>query len=294
MVITKLIGGLGNQMFQYAAGVSLARNIGVDLRIDKNALRTYNLHQGYQLDEIFQGDFIQATEWEMFKLMGLRKFKIVKRGAEVNPKHKFKAGYPFIRQPTHNYWADFDKITTSGYLAGYWQSSKYFANSEAEVRQAFSFKDNLTGRNLEIVNKVRSENSVAIHIRRGDYISDPGSLKFHGFCDWNYYDKAVSIIIEKTGASKFYIFSDEPEVARLHFQDTRSFEIVDWNTGRSSYRDMQIMSHCRHHIIANSTFSWWGAWLADSPEQVVVAPSSWFQGSDEQIVDIYEPDWIII
>jgi hypothetical protein len=294
MIITQLIGGLGNQMFQYAAGLSLARQNGMEIRIDKNALQKYKLHQGYQFDQIFSGEFQQATGWEIFKTLGRRKFKAVRRGAEIKQSYKFVEGYPWIRQPTHDYWQSFHKVSSPGYLSGYWQSSKYFANVEGEVRAAFSFREALAGRNIDIANQICAEQSVAIHVRRGDYVLNSNLSNTIKYCDWDYYDTAIETILEKKGDARFYIFSDEPDVARDHFRDSTRFQIVDWNTGIFSYRDMHLMSLSRHHIISNSTFSWWGAWLATHAEQIVIAPFPWFKGSDEAISDIYEPAWIKI
>lgn len=292
MIITKLIGGLGNQMFQYAAGLATAERTGAPLYVDTTALRRYTRHQGYQFPDIFTGPFQEASQWDLFRVLRLQKKKITKRGVTIDPTWRPNAKSRVIQQNTHNYWPEFDQVQGQCYLEGYWQSSKYFANATDKVRAAFRFKNVANPANQSIAAQMRSEMSVSVHIRRGDYVTNANALKFHGICEWSYYDQAIQMLEERLENPKFYIFSDDPALARGQYPDPDRFTVIDINRGADSYRDMELMTMCKHHIIANSSFSWWGAWLADHPKKIVIAPSLWSVGSPEPVIDIYEPNWL--
>lgn len=294
LIITKLLGGLGNQMFQYAAGLALARSNRLPLCIDVSALRAYKFHQGYQFETIFSGTFNQASRWELFRMLGLGKSKVTHGSISVYPEWQPNDHTRWIRQSTHNFWPGFRDLDRACYLAGYWQSPKYFADVESELRAAFSFREPLAGPNLEVAARIAEGNSVSLHIRRGDYISNLSSNRFHGICDWDYYERSIELIQRRLPDAHFFAFSDEPEAVKSYFSKDERIEVIDINSGITSYRDMQLMTACRHHVIANSTFSWWAAWLAGYPEKIVIAPSNWFAGSKETVVDIYEPSWIRI
>ena len=291
MIITKLIGGLGNQMFQYAAGLALARRTSHPLRVDTTALRRYNRHQGYQLPEIFSGKFQQASEWELLKTLRLNLKKGTKGSLEIDPNWQMQRGTRLIRQNTHNFWPGFNTLSGPCYLAGYWQSAQYFANAAEEVRSAFTFRTPANAQNKAFTQSIQAANSVSIHIRRGDYVSNPKALKFHGICDWPYYDQAIEIMKERLDNPTFYIFSDDPVLAKSQYPNESQFKVIDINTGADSFRDMELMAQCKHHIIANSSFSWWGAWLGQHARQIVIAPKVWFAGSSEAVCDIYQPNW---
>ena len=294
MIITKLIGGLGNQMFQYAAGLALAQRTGQPLRVDTTELRRYNRHQGYQLPDIFLGEFQQASEWELLKTLRLNKKKGTKRSLEIDPNWQMRPGKRLIRQNTHNFWLGFNALSGPCYLAGYWQSSKYFANATESLRRAFTFRTPANAENQAMAQRMQGANAVSMHIRRGDYVSNPKAMKFHGICDWPYYDQAIAMMKERLDNPTFFIFSDEPTLAKSQYPDERQFTVIDINTGADSFRDMELMAHCKHHIIANSSFSWWGAWLGQNERQIVVAPSVWFAGNSEAVNDIYQPNWLRI
>jgi hypothetical protein len=286
------MGGLGNQMFQYAAGLSVARRNGFPLRIDTTRLKAENPHQGYQLDTIFAGEFLEASNWELLNLL---KFQIFfKRKAKIFRNWTYAPPVAIIRQCTHNYWSNFDMINHPCYLSGYWQSPKYFENVQGEIRKSFTFKEPLDSANRRLLCFIEKENSVCIHLRRGDYVSDARANRFHGVCEWSYYDRAMEMISKQVKDAYFFVFSDEPHVARQRFERQKHVHIVDLNRGEHSYRDLRLMQGCKHHIISNSSFSWWGAWLAKGKQQIVIAPSVWFAGSHEPITDIYDPTWIRI
>ncbi|MBF9040369.1 hypothetical protein LSUCC0387_05615 [Rhodobacterales bacterium LSUCC0387] len=284
-------------MFQYAAGFSLAHRTGQKLRVDITSLQKLGAHQGYQLPEIFQGDFRTANWLDLFKVLGFSTKKAIHGSATPVEGMAPNPLGPTVRQPSHNFWNGFDELGAKIYLIGYWQSAKYFRGVETILAETFSFRENLTGRNAEIATEMEDTIPVALHVRRGDYIQNPKANAFHGICDWAYYHQAMKYIRERVGSPHFYIFSDDLQAAIQEFGKSPKITYVDCNTGSNSYRDMMLMARCKHHIIANSSFSWWGAWLANAHgyadrNQIVIAPHQWLSGSTEQMEDIYMKNWV--
>lgn len=177
------------------------------------------------------------------------------------------------------------------FLNGYWQSEDYFFSIADDIRNNYQFQ-NIDSKNQSLGDRMEQENSVSIHIRRGDYLSNPSIAYYQGsVCTLRYYRRAVQYILEGIRNCKFYVFSDDAEWVRQNF-DFLNYELVDWNRGAESFKDMYLMSRCRHHIIANSTFSWWGAWLGNSPEKVIVAPEIWAR--DFECDHVLPQEWVKI
>ena len=293
MIIVELQGGLGNQMFQYAFGKSLAIKLDTPLYFDTSCFELENEKSDkmrpYQLD-LFNlpikfakkniiNQFLNPSKFQR----GLNKFRFLK-------KTYFKE-YSFLFDPKVN------TQSPSVYFEGYWQSEKYFATSDS-IKQAFNFKKSLNYESerlkLEIFQK---ENSVSIHVRRGDYILSPQNIQLHGTCTIDYYKNAINLIREYVNKSFFYFFSDDPKwVEQNLVSDLTNYTIVKHNQGADSWQDMALMSKCKHHIIANSSFSWWGAWLNPSPNKIVIAPKNWFAKPDlnQQSETLIPGNWIRI
>ena len=292
MIISKLTGGLGNQMFQYAAGLSLAHRHDVPLRLDLTHMRLKGQHQGYQLDQIFKGDFQIATKRELLRLLWHDGYRVPKRGASISSKYPKLGTKVRARERSHNYDPDFQKIGPRCYLSGYWQTEKYFAGAQGAIRDAFVFANPPEGKNADVVAQMQGGPAVSLHIRRGDYVTNAKANAFHGLCDWDYYDRAVAMIRATHPDARFFVFSDDPAGAADHFGQDERFEVIAHNTGADSYLDMMLMTYCDHHIIANSSFSWWGAWLARTKNGTVIAPKVWFAGAAEQARDICADGWV--
>jgi len=293
MIITKLLGGLGNQMFQFAAGYALAKHHNLPLKIDITALKKYPRHAGFQLDDIFSGSFELANKVDLTRSLGLFYGKRTLQGITISNEETLKALPRVVQHPTHNFWPDFFEYRKKNiYVSGYWQSSKYFKGYENDLRAIFEFKNDLKNENKELAEEMQSEQSVSIHLRRGDYVSNPRANAFHGVCSPTYYKAAIGLVKQQNPYAKYFVFSDDAEFASAEFQDQSDIKIVSNNRERNSYIDMHLMSFCKHHIIANSTFSWWGAWLSQHDLKTVIAPKKWFAGSEDEIVDIYEDAWI--
>ena len=247
-------GGLGNQMFQYALLLAL-RNKGHKVKCNTSLYDITNMHNGYELDKVFgiKEDLQINKGLSLFFLRLLCKLKPHFLYTQDNG--LFNA--TIINSPTL-------------YIDGYWQDERYFKDITNTIKEIFHFK-NIDERNAGIATSMKQCNSVSLHIRRGDYAAF-GML----IIGEEYYKKAVGEILERVDNPSFFIFSDDKKEAEriaknLHLR----FEIIDYNHGKDSYKDMFLMSQCKHNIIANSSFSWWGAWLNDNSDKIIVAPAIW-------------------
>jgi hypothetical protein len=280
MKIIKMMGGLGNQLFQAALGISLTHQFGETLKLDLTFYDHNHAHQGFELQRVFNFDFPVATEKELKQLIGWRKTKV---GRNIMARNRFS----FLRGK--NYYKEIDlgfnkmvfSLPDSCYLDGFWQTEKYFFPCSSEIRKQYNFITPLTNKNREIASKITNSNSVSLHVRLGDYVSQEG--QFHGVCSLDYYEKAMQYVEERISNPTYFVFSDDIESARKFLRINRSVFFVDYNHGQESFNDMRLMSLCRNHIIANSSFSWWGAWLNREPDKLVVAPNRWFM--DERYAD---------
>ncbi len=275
MIVSHLIGGLGNQMFQYAVGRSRMLTLETELKLHVADFVGYDLHQGFELDHVFASSFPRASEDDVRSILGWRGYRPCRR---LLKKHYFSAlrGTQFIVEPGFQYWPDISIVKDESYLMGYWQSEKYFNDFCDVIRSDFEFKGELNGKNAELAQRVARGNSVSVHVRRGDYASNPRTKATHGLCTLAYYDTAIRYIADHVESPEFYVFSDDVPWARKNLAFSFPAIYVDHNRGRGSHNDMRLMSLCRHHIIANSSFSWWGAWLNASANKIVVAPRLWF------------------
>jgi hypothetical protein len=289
MIIVRLAGGLGNQMFQYAAGMALAIRHRVPIRFDRWTDKKRQL----ELPRVFGLDLPRASQSEMGQVLGWCAPSLVRR---VMARPLFRSLRPasWVVEPHFHYWPGFEAVGPVAYLDGYWQSARYFADIEPELRAQFRFAPPLDARSTELAAQMASCNSVSVHVRRGDFARDPTVQRVHGVDLSGYYPAAVAEILQRVPSPHFFVFSDEPEWAAHHLALPGEVTVVDHNRGADSYRDMQLMAACRHHIIANSTFSWWGAWLNPSPKKIVIAPRQWFRVATFDPKDLYCPGWIVL
>ncbi len=287
MVGIQLSGGLGNQMFQYALYVKL-RSLGKEVKIDDftcygPGTRPLQLDIfGLEWERMSPGEYIALTDSDLHffsrvrrKIFGRRDHSYRETGSGYDPE-------VFRRD--------------SVLLKGYFQSEKYFEGVEGEVRQAFRFRNlTLTEEGEGYKRRIRQTPSVAVHFRRGDYLDERHNWLYGGICDDGYYDRAMREMERRVPGAVFFFFSNDPEWVRAHYQPpgTESNRVVVRGAGEGDgYRDLYLMSLCKHQIIANSSFSWWGQWLNGNPEKHVIAPARWQNGSDCQ--DIYTKQMIRI
>ena len=292
MIITKLIGGLGNQMFQYAAGRRAAYVNNTELKFD---IIGYENQEGitprkYML-HIFNIRASIAIKQEI-KLFNMSSKNRVQRN--IYRIILFILRRHYIRQKTTGFTTEFLTIPDDSYLDGYWGSEKYFKDIENIIRKDFTFKDKPDEVNQQMISRIKNCDSVSIHIRRGDYVNDKRTNQFHGVCDLKYYLKAIALIAKKVKNPQFFVFSDDPQWAKQNLILKFSCIYVDHNTGKKDYEDMRLMSYCQHNIIANSSFSWWGAWLNTNKDKIVIAPKKWFNDKSINTKDLIPNSWIKI
>jgi hypothetical protein len=292
MIIVKLIGGLGNQMFQYAAGRQLAKIKNVVLKLDKSDLGITKEGITYREVEIdllnAKIDWASNEDLNRFQLSKFRGIRVLQRKFPS----LFKKAY--VTEAGHRYIKEFYNFPKDSYLNGYWQSELYFRNIRKELLQEFIPKNKLSQKNEEVLSRIKTVNSVSIHFRRGDYLSNANAAKFHGVMSLDYYLNAVQIINSKLVNPEFFVFSDEPEWVKENFKLDFPVHYIDFNKGKEAVFDLALMSNCKHNIIANSSFSWWGAWLNNNSEKMVIAPKKWFSDASADCKDIVPEDWITI
>lgn len=202
-------------------------------------------------------------------------------------------GARLVVEPHFHYWPGIMEVSHNAYLAGYWQSEKYFSDVAETVRADFTFRLSLSRQNAELAERIGQTMAVSLHIRRGDYASNPKANAAHGLCSLEYYRQAVQHVAEHIECPEFFIFSDDIAWAKSNLKIDFPCWYVDQNQGAESYNDMRLMSLCRHHIIANSSFSWWGAWLNPHPDKTVVAPKKWF-ANDGNVEDLFPASWVTL
>jgi hypothetical protein len=290
LVISHILGGLGNQMFQYSAGRALSLARGVDLKLDISDFSCYNLHNGFELDKVFNCQFEYATKSDIDEVLSWRAIPIFRKFIS-NPFFNTIRSRKLIIEPSLNYWDGFHSLPSSCYLSGYWQSLGYFKHFEKKIREDFIFRLPLLNKNRDVANLINSTNSVSLHVRRGDYVKDLKTARIHGTCSLDYYQSAILHIKNKIKNPFFIIFSDDIEWVRENIKLNFNSIYVDHNIGDASFYDLHLMTLCQNHIIANSSFSWWGAWLSKNNKKIVICPKIWFADRSKE-VDLAIDGWI--
>lgn len=285
MIVARIIGGLGNQMFEYAMARAISLRVNVDFKLDVSGfddygLRTYDLDCFQVVQNIAkQREYIigepQSWKGRLKKWLGI------------------STQLEYYKEESTVFDANAYALNNNVYLDGYWQSARYFSDAEEQIRADFKFKTPPDTLNQACLDHIKAVDAVAVHIRRGDYVSNPEANAVHGLCDLDYYQRAAEFIRANTSSGQlhFFVFSDDPAWVRENLDLGGNATFVSHNNESNSYEDMRLMSACRHNIIANSSFSWWGAWLNPSPEKIVIAPKQWFR-SQHDATDLIPPEWI--
>jgi hypothetical protein len=279
-------------MFQYAAGRALALRNDTALALDISGFENYGLHQGFELQRVFRGPFELASGADVRRLLGWQSPASIRR---------ILARRPFVRllrtrltvEPHFQYWAGIQSLPKDCYLSGYWQSERYFSDAAKQIRDDFTFRLPLQGKNAELAGQMSHPGSVSLHVRRGDYASNPKTSATHGLCSLDYYQAAIRHIAERVQQPRFFVFSDDIPWVQANLKIGFPRVHVQHNRGADSHNDMRLMSLCRHHIIANSSFSWWGAWLNPHGEKIVVAPKKWF-ANETDVRDLFPAGWVTL
>lgn len=283
-VISKIHGGLGNQMFQYAAGRSLSLRLNCPLVLDTSWFQDQQ-DRNYELDNFnIKADTISPLN-KKFGRLGVRFIRV---------KDKFfsttKMGVKLFKEKQFNFDSNFSSINSSVYLDGYWQSELYFEEHGNKIREEFELKDELTSERNSIADKIQLTNAVALHVRRGDYISNLNANKHHGICDMNWYAEMMRKVLLSNKSAKFFVFSDDIDWVRSNIPNKPLCEFVNPEKDGKDFQDLYLMSLCNNHILANSSFSWWSAWLHSGNNQVW-APKKWFANPKMDTSDLIPGSW---
>jgi hypothetical protein len=291
MIIVKLSGGLGNQMFQAATGEAISRHFKTELKFDLSFLEKNNSStttfttRKFRLDS-FKFALNFANEKELRFFFPDSKSNLILWSQKIRKK-VLKCT---VLIDTWNFQNIFNYTTKCIYLDGFWQSEDYFKAIRASIINLFRFPA-IPFNSVPLLQSIKSTNSISIHFRRGDYVNNEHISSIHNVCDLTYYERAIDYITERQKAIKLFLFSDEPEWLFGNFKSEFEFEIVKTD---SDITDMHLMSRCRHNIIANSSFSWWAAWLNQNPDKIVIAPKKWFATDIANYENVVPISWIKI
>jgi len=275
-------------MFQYACGKAVAHRLGAELYLDLSWFKDGN--RTFMLDAFPNIHYSQNIQENNGPARRSIVKKIMRRIGLYTPIHS-------LQEPGYSYWPEIENIQSSAHLSGYWQNEKYFLDSSSVIRQNFQFCELSCPKAENVAQKIKaSSRSIGIHIRRGDYVENASTNSFHGICCLEYYSKALQRLTEGNNTPPdIFIFSDDPVWAKNNFNaHGYPSEVVDIPSHEDApYHDMHLMSLCKHLITANSSFSWWAAWLSDK-NGTIIAPKRWFAEETMRHHNPSPSSWITI
>jgi hypothetical protein len=282
-IVVKLKGGLGNQMFQYALGRTLSLKNNTRLWLDSSFL-----------DEGDQQHTYRQYSLHFFNVKGkLKKVDLNNNSLPILQKILFKFHFKkkikYICEGSFNFNEEILNVSDNTYLDGYWQSFKYFESYWSMIKNDFEFALESVSINNSILKKIKSANSISVHVRRGDYVTNGEANLYHGVLSQDYYHKAEKEIAKHVSDPTYFIFSDDIDWAKNNIRFNSEQYYV--SNSHAAHEDLYMMSKCRHAIIANSSFSWWGAWLIENLDKVIVAPVKWFKDSSFNTSDLCPAYW---
>lgn len=291
MIIVKITGGLGNQLFQYSFGQYLSLKFKTELRFDIQTNYNSNnfTNRSVGLNN-FNINLSQATNSE------ISKFKYFDTGLFFRLERKLIQKLPFLNskyivQDLNSTQNNETSYKNDCYYEGYWQSYKYLTLNEPILRNEITLKHFLRNGIADIISTIESSQSISLHVRRGDYISIKDNFELLGICSIKYYREAIQYFTRQHSNPKFFIFSDDFSWVKKKFIGPQYVYIE----GNQPAQDMYLMALCKHNIIANSTFSWWAAWLNNNPDKIVIAPANWYKGKlNESTINLIPPGWVRI
>jgi hypothetical protein len=289
MIGVRLEGGLGNQLFQYAAARSLAIRHATEVMIDQSVLGAKKKSltvRGYEL-----GAFncsIRPSKSNSFFLSMLAK--------HTRPVFNLLTPWSAFVESGGQFNEAFFTAPDNSYLIGFWQSYRYFEGIKEILLQDFAPKNPLSSESL-MVKKIIDDSlpAIAVHVRRGDYISLPSASNFHGILSLEYYHEGIKMLDNRFPNARYFVFSDDINWCKKNLSLGENTIYVDHNGSINAWQDLVLMGACHHHVIANSSFSWWGAWLGgqnrEPSEQMVVYPKNWFKGGVINAEDRFPLNW---
>lgn len=296
MIVTRLKGGLGNQMFQYAAGYALARRHGVELKLDLSFLENRDPAANYIKREhdlvIFNLGTPAASPAELYRFHRKNPAGTYSFRERLSDWLTHRTSY-FTHHP------GFDPkvldLPRESHLEGYFQDARYFAGCEDDIRRGFILSPvSLPENTRSLAEDIRSSSSVCLNVRRGDYVTNPETTQFHGVMPLEYFQRGLAQLEERGLRGKIFIFSDDLEWCRASFSHLENATLVGHeHAGPRFSTYLWLMTLCRHFLIPNSSFAWWAAWLGAHPEKTVVRPAHWFNAKEVRDVNPCPDSWII-
>jgi Glycosyl transferase family 11 len=284
MIIVRLQGGLGNQLFQYAAGKALAKRLSIPFKLETITSLQKDKRRHIALNDLH-------TEFDLASKREVKKFVSFPTLYRHYPSFFSRFGKNIYHEPHFHFDEKFFRLNDPVFLDGFWQSPLYFKDIEAILRQEFTIKPELIKNVIEKGKELETQSSIAVHIRRGDFLNEKITA-FHGVMSPFYYEKAIRLVKEKVPAASVYFFSDDIEWVKKNLTVDRNAELISAFT-QSAIEDFYLMTKCRHNIIANSSFSWWPAWMNTHPDKIVVAPKNWFaEKSGMNTNDLIPSGWV--
>ena len=285
MIITEINGGLGNQLFQYAAGLSLSLRHQTQL---KTAVQFKNADTSRSLGlSHFNLNLIEASQEEVSQLYS---GSAIDRAIQSILPAQFKHVY---KEKHFAYQSGFEKLGSKVYLKGYWQSELYFSSITEQVKTTFTLKPEYYSSIQSLINEINTSESVSIHVRKGDYLLHPYS-DYYASLESAYYNNALAALQENLPQLKLYVFTDDPKWVKENLALPIPYTLISGVQTTSMYEDFQAMLTCKYHIIANSSFSWWTAWLSARDGKKVVAPKEWFKNGPSDTADLIPKSWLIV
>ncbi len=289
MIIVRIGGGLGNQLFQYAIGRNLSLIKNIPLKLDLSWFKT-NFDREYKLKYFNIKESIASNE----DVRRLRKYQKINSRRYFLRNLLFSDESIYIEEKQFHFDPKKIDIKDSAYLIGYWQTEKYFEENKNIFRKDFVLKDSPANiQYKQVLERILGGTSVSLHIRRGDYITNKDANQHMGVCSLDYYKKAINLVAKKIHSPTFFIFSDDIKWVKENLKTEYPMIFVS-DGSLKDYEELILMSKCKHNIIANSSFSWWGAWLNNNQTKIVVAPKKWFNNTASNSKDIVLDSWIKI
>ncbi len=288
MIIVQLKGGLGNQLFQYAAGLSLALHHGVEVKVDTTLLQKPDEQIGtlrsFDLQQFVAAPLVATTnELDEFYHPSFLK----KMAEKLLPPYKRS----IYKEAAFTYDNNFFSAANHLYLKGYRQSEKYFKRIEPSIKKQFVLKPNSLIHLNENAIPLQQSNSVSIHIRRGDY-NNKEVQDYHGVLDKQYFQTAIDHINKEVKGASFFIFSDDIDWVKQELVFDKPVRYISNDVTKTHFEDFYLMQHCKHNIISNSTFSWWAAWLNPNLNKTIIAPKKWFNNAPLNTKDLIPESWM--
>jgi hypothetical protein len=296
MIIVHLMGGLGNQMFEYAAGLALARRRRTVLKLDTSFYREHDVDDRHYSLDCLNVSAQFATEDEVWKLNGQlgRKQDLAQKILSALGQRRFAdllsvTGYVHY-QKHWGYYPEFYELPDNTWLHGNYQSEKFFAPVADLLRHQFTFRYPPTPAVEAMAERIKSGSSVGIHFRRGDYLGQYNGI---GVLSAEYYDRAIDLLkglLPKD--TVYYLFSDDIEAVEREYRPSVPHLFVKCFDHANYYDKIRLMQLCKHNVIANSTFSWWAAWLNPNPSKIVIAPYKWYADEHHPTDDLVPGRWM--